>query len=285
MKGKSKAAFRVAAIILGSMLSAVAINELLIPHRLLSGGVGGIALIIQYVTGISAGALILIMNIPIFIVGVKEIDKDFIIHSFIGTVSLSILMIVLKDIGVLRSIRVDDIMLSSIFGGVINGIGAGIVFKNRGSMGGADIIAVIIKKYRSVNIGSVMFGINVVIIFIASIMYGVKPAMYTLISMYISSSIIDKVQEGFDRKKSVFIVSEKEDEVARAIMDGLNRGVTYFYGEGAYTKSSRRIIYCIITTKQLAKLKHIVESIDPKAFLSVGDTAEVLGKGFENTGI
>lgn len=285
MNNKLNEAARVGAIILGSLLSAVAINELIIPHMLLSGGVGGIAIIIQYLTGISAGALILIINIPIFIIGLKEVDRDFIVHSLIGTIALSVLLILLKDSPIFNFLRVDDTMLSSIFGGVLNGLGGGIVFRNRGSMGGSDIIAVVVKKHKSVNIGTVMFGINIVIIMIASFLYGVKPAMFTLVSMYISSVLIDKVQEGFDRKKSVFIISEKEDEVAQAILNNLNRGVTYIYGEGAYTKNNKRIIFCIITTTQLAKLKYIVASTDPKAFLSVTDAAEVLGKGFKNTGI
>jgi uncharacterized membrane-anchored protein YitT (DUF2179 family) len=191
--------FRVCGILFGSLLSAIAINELLLPHKLLSGGVGGIALIIHYLTGFSAGALILIINIPIFLVGIREIDRDFITHSLIGTVALSVFMIILKDVPVFDYIGVDDTMLSSIFGGVVNGIGSGIVFRNRGSMGGSDIVAVIVKKYKSMNIGTVIFLINVVIILIASLLYGVKPAMFTLISMYISSTLMDRVQEGFDR--------------------------------------------------------------------------------------
>lgn len=274
---------RIVAIVFGSFVSSIAVNELIIPHFLLSGGVSGVAIIIQYTTGIAAGALIMIINIPIFIVGIRETDSDFIAYSFIGTAALSIFLIVLKDVEVLRWIRVDDTMLASVFGGVIYGIGSGIVFKNRGSMGGTDIVAVIVKKRRSINIGSVIFLINIAIIGIASILYGVKPAMFTLISMYISSVVLDKVQEGFDRKKSIFIVSEKEDEVAAGILNKLNRGVTFLYGEGAYTKSNRRILYCIVTTRQLAELKHIVALIDSKAFLSVTDIAEVLGKGFKKT--
>lgn len=285
MKSYFKVLTRILYIILGSLLSALAINELIIPHQLLSGGVGGVAIILQYTANIPAGVLILLINIPIFIIGVREIDKDFIAHSLIGTVSLSIFLIILRDIEILKAIRVDDTMLSSIFGGVINGIGSGIVFRNRGSMGGSDIIAVIVKKHTSINIGSVIFGINIVIICIASFLFGVKLAMFTLVSMYISSAVLDRVQEGFDRRKSIFVVTEKEDEVAEAIMNRLNRGVTFLYGEGAYTKQDRRIIYCIVTAKQLAELKHLIESIDNKAFLSVSDTAEVLGKGFKKAAL
>lgn len=285
MRSKLKPVLRVLSILTGSLLSAIAVNELLVPHLLLSGGVGGIALIVQYLSGIPSGALILVINIPIFITGIREIDRDFILYSLIGTVSLSVFLIILRNIEALRFIRVDDTMLAGIFGGVLNGIGSGIVFRNRGSMGGSDIIAVIIKKKRSINIGTVLFSINLVIILAASALYGVKPAMFTLISMYISSMVLDRVQEGFNRKKSVFIVSEKEDEVAEAILKSLNRGVTFLNGEGAYTKSNRRIIYCVVTTTQLAQLKHIVEAVDSNAFLTVSDTAEVLGKGFRNTGI
>lgn len=285
MGSRLEGAKRIFAIVFGSFLSSIAINQLIIPHFLLSGGVGGIAIVIQYITGVAAGALILIINIPIFIIGIRETDRDFIAHSLIGTVALSIFLIVLKDIELLKYVRVDDTMLASIFGGVLNGIGAGIIFKNRGSMGGTDIIAVIVKKYKSMNIGSVLFLINIIIVCIASLLYGVKPGMFALISMYISSVVLDRVQEGFDRKKSVFIISEKVDEVSKAILSKLNRGVTLLYGEGAYTKNDRRVIYCIVTTKQLAELKHIIEAIDPKVFLTVSDTTEVLGKGFKNTGI
>ena len=285
LKNKLNEIIRIAGITLGSFISAIAINELLVPHHLLSGGVGGVALIIQYLSNYPAGALILIMNIPIFLVGIKETDKDFIVHSLLGMVMLSIFLIVLKDVYILRYIRVDDIMLSSVFGGVLSGLGGGIVFRNRGSLGGADIIAVVVKKKISANIGTVLLLINVIIIIIGSFLFGIKLAMFTLISMYITSNILDRVQEGFDRKKAVFIISEKEDEVAQAILNNLNRGVTFLYGEGAYTKDNKRIIYCIVTTKQLAKLKHIVHTVDTNAFLTISEASEVLGKGFKTTGI
>jgi uncharacterized membrane-anchored protein YitT (DUF2179 family) len=276
---------RITYVLAGSLISAVSINEFMIPHHLLSGGVGGVALILQYITGFSAGALILIMNIPIFLFGIKTIDKDFIIYSVIGTFSMSVFLILLKDVTIFNRLVVDDIMLASIFGGVAHGLGAGIVFKNRGSMGGSDIIAVVVKRKRSINIGTISFLINLVIVYISSFLFGMKPAMYTLISMYISSRVLDKVQEGFDRKKSVMIITEKEEEVAQAIITTLHRGVTYLYGEGAYTLNQRRILYCIVTTKQIAKVKHIVNIIDPKAFFTINDTSEVMGKGFKSSSI
>ncbi|HBM79664.1 MAG: YitT family protein [Clostridiales bacterium] len=280
MKVQMKIISRVMNILTGSLIAAIAINEYIIPHHLLSGGVGGIAIIVHYTTGISTGVLVFAMNIPIFIEGIRKIDRDFIIYSFVGTFGLSIFLIVLNYVRFLEFLRVDDIMLAAIFGGVINGIGAGLIFKNRGSMGGTDIIAVIVKRKRSINIGTVLFSINIFIICIASSLYGIKPALYTLISMYISAAVIDRVQEGFDRKKSVFIVSEKDEEIVEAILKKVHRGVTYLYGEGAYTKKERRIIYCIVTLKQLSELKHLVKQLDPSAFFTITDTSEVSGKGF-----
>ena len=272
-------------IISGSFLYALSVNEFLIPHHLLNGGISGISIMIQYATGIPAGALMLAMNIPIFIIGVREIDREFIIQSFVGMVSSSLFMILLKEVQTFDFLRVDDTMLASIFGGVVIGIGSGIIFRRRGSLGGTDIIAVIVKKRRSINIGTVTFLMNVAIIFLASLLYGIKRGMFTLISMYVSAWVLDRVQEGLDRKKSVFIISEREDEVADAILKNLHRGVTFLYGEGAYTNNKKKIIYCIITTKQLAELKHIVRGADPRAFFTVSDTAEVLGRGFEKTGV
>lgn len=283
-KGLGKV-LRVVYILCGAFLSAIAINEFLVPHHLLSGGVSGISLIVQYMSGIPSGVMVLAINLPIFLMGIKEIDRDFVIYSLLGTLSLSFFLIVLRDVRIFEAMRVDDTMLSCIFGGALNGLGCGIVFKNRGSTGGIDIVAVVVKKRRSTNIGSVLFIINLVIVLLASALFGVKPALFTLVSMYVSAMVLDKVQEGFDRKKSVLIICDRESEVADAIMKSMDRGVTFLHGEGAYTGTEREILYCIVTTRQLAQVKHIVQNIDPRAFFAVSDTAEVMGKGFKNNGI
>ncbi|MCL5045331.1 MAG: YitT family protein [Actinobacteria bacterium] len=274
---------RFGTILLGSVIASVAVNGFLIPHRLLSGGVSGIAIMIEYLTGIPAGVLFLILNIPIFIFGYSQVDRDFITASLAGMSSLSLFLVLTKGVG--SFLTVDDTMLASIFGGVIFGLGVGLAFRSRGSQGGIDIIAVVLRRRYSMNIGSVLMGINAVIIVIASALYGIKPGMFTLIAMFISSLVVDRVQEGFDRKKSVFIVTDKYQEIAGAILRDLHRGATFLLGEGAFTRGGKKVIYCIVTVTQLARLKHIVESIDKEAFMTVSDAAEVLGKGFRNPSI
>lgn len=270
-------------ILLGGIIGGISFNVFLIPHRLLSGGVSGIALILNYLLGYNPGVLIFVMNIPVFLLGYKFIDNEFIILSLIGMTAFSLSI---DMFSFLRSvIYIDDILLSCLYGGVLNGIGMGIVFRNRASQGGIDIIAVIAKKYFSMNIGSTSMILNFVIVAIGSVFYGLKPAMYTLVSMYVASTVTDKVLQGFGRSKSVMIITDKEQQVADEILKQLGRGVTYLEGEGAYTGNKKRVIYCIVTLNQLAKVKQIVRETDDKAFMSVSDTAEVLGYGFVNRGI
>lgn len=273
----------IALILLGGAFGGISFNAFIMPHKLLSGGVSGIALIINYLTGISPGMLIFILNIPIFLLGYKFVDKEFIVLSLIGMSSFSFFI---DAFSFLRGMHIiDDVMLSCIYGGILNGIGMGIVFRNRASQGGVDIIAVIVKKYMSVNIGSTSLIINFMIVTIASFIYGLKPALYTLITMYVASQVLDKVQQGFDIRKQVMIISNKEDEVVKEIIKRLHRGVTYLDGEGAFTGSKKRVVYCIVTLNQLAKLKQIVREVDSTAFMAVSDTAEVLGRGFSKRGV
>lgn len=270
-------------IITGSAISAIAFNVFIMPNKLLSGGVSGISLILNYLFNWNTGLLIFIFNIPIFILGYKYVDREFIILSLIGTASLSFFI---EAFSFLRgSLSGQDVLLSCIYGGVINGLGIGIVLRNRASQGGIDIIGVIIKKYFSMNIGTTSLIINTFIVIVSSFITNIHLAMYTLISMYVSSTVVDKVQQGFDRRKSVMIITNNEKLVADQIIKKLVRGVTYLEGEGAYTGNKKRVIYCIVSTNQLAKLKQIVREEDPAAFITVSDTAEVMGQGFSTRGV
>ena len=280
---KLKYPVTVIVILLGGLICGISFNAFIMPHKLLSGGISGIALITSYLVGINPGMLIFLLNIPIFILGYKFVDREFIILSLIGMVSFSVFIDVFSFLRELY--LVDDIMLSCIYGGILNGIGMGIVFRNRASQGGIDIIAVIVKKYFSFNLGSTSLIINLIIIAIASFIYGLKPALYTLICIYVASQVVDRVQQGFDIRKQVIIISDKEEEVVKEILKRLHRGVTYLEGEGAFTGNRKRVIYCIVALNQLAKLKQIVREIDPNAFMAVSDTAEVLGRGFSQRGV
>jgi uncharacterized membrane-anchored protein YitT (DUF2179 family) len=270
---------RVLIIAAASFISSVGLNMFIIPHKLLSGGVSGIALIIQYLTDIQAGIIIIIFNIPLFILSIKELDKEFTIFTIIGTVCQSTFLILTRDVSKLY--QANDLILSCIYGGVLHGIALGLIFSNHGSLGGTDIISMIIRRRFSFEIGKISFGINILIVSVGAVFFGMERALYTLVSMYIVSAVVDKVIDGFDRKKMLLIVTDKEKEIIDKIHLDLKRSSTLLYGLGTYTRTQKKLVYCVISLSQLPKAKSIVENADPFAFVSIVDTSEIQGKGFK----
>lgn len=270
-------------IVLGNLFCALAFNAFFIPSKLLSGGVGGIAIMAQYIWSIPSGITVFLINLPIFIIGARMVDRDFAIYGFISMFVFSSLLTVTN--GIDKHFIIGDVLLGAIFGGVLNGFGMGLMFRNRTCQGGLDIIAAILKKKYNINIGTGLMMVNTVIISLSSILFGVKSAMYTLIAMYIGYQVLDKVQTGFNIKKNVVIVSDKSEEIANEILNKLNRGVTYLEGMGAYTKENKQVIYCIITSNEVVRLKNLVDKIDPSAFLTINDVVEVRGSSFKNVGM
>ncbi|MGL4731922.1 MAG: YitT family protein [Clostridium sp.] len=269
-------------IILGSFISSIGVNMFLIHAKLLSGGVTGVALIFQYLFNIQAGYIILLLNIPLFILSFKKLDKKFTIYSLVGTLSYSLSLILTSSISGILTIN--DTLLFCLYGGVFNGIGFGLIFAHHGSTGGFDIISMLIKrKHTNLNIGKISFGINLLIVSVSAFIFGPTSALYTLIAMYTTAFVLDNIVKGLNQTKSVFIITQEEELVSDLLMKTLNRGVTYLYGEGAYSKDQRRILYCIIPLSQLPDLKNIVTSVDEKAFISISDTSEVHGRGFKQS--
>jgi uncharacterized membrane-anchored protein YitT (DUF2179 family) len=267
-------------ILLGSFLGSIGINMFLSHAQLLSGGAAGIALIFQYVFNVKAGYIVLLINIPLFLLGIRKLNNRFMIYSLIGTVNLSLSLILTQPISNL--LNINDKLLYCIYGGVINGIGYGLVFTHHGSTGGTDIISMLIRKRNSnYNIGKINFTINFFIVSISALIFGLSSALYTLIAMYIASFVLDSVIKGFNRSKCVIIISEKEDKIKEYIMNKMNRGITYLHGEGAYSHKEEKIIFCVVSIAQLPILKKVVQSIDDRAFFTIFDTSEVQGKGFK----
>ncbi len=262
-----------------SFISSLGLNMFIIPHKMLSGGVSGVSLIIQYITGIEAGIFIILFNVPLFILSIKELDKEFTLLTIVGTLCQSIFLILTKNASQLFYSQ--DLLLSCIYGGVLNGIALGIVFSNYGSLGGTDIISMILRRRFSFEIGKISFGINLVIVSVGAVFFGIERALYTLVSMYIISAVLDKVINGFDRKKILLIVTEKEKEIVDKIHQDLRRSSTLLYGMGTYTKQQKKLVYCVVSLSQIPKAKAIVAASDPYAFMSIIDTSEILGKGFK----
>ena len=268
-------------IFLGCLIASLGVNLFLTHAELLSGGATGIGLILEYLTGFQAGFTVFIINLPLFFLSYKRLSREFTTYSAIGMISLSLSLIITKPLS--SFINVNDMLLYCIYGGVLCGIGYGLIFLRNGSAGGTDIITMLIrKKYSNFNIGAVGFSINCIIVIIGAIIFGIPKALYTLISIFIQGIILDQVLKGFSSKKLMLILTEKEDEIIKYIIKDLNRGVTTLPARGEFTDSDRRMLYCVVTSRQMIALKSSIMAMDPKAFISILDISEVKGHGFQN---
>lgn len=268
-------------IFIGCFIASLGINLFLVHAKLLSGGATAIALILEYLTDIKSGYSVFILNLPLFLLSYRKLSKKFTLYSAIGMTSLSLSLIITKSFSTI--IQVNDNLLYCIYGGILCGLGYGLVFLRNGSTGGADIINMIIKqKYSNFNIGSIGFAINIIIVSISAIIFGVPRALYTLISMFIQGFVLDKVLRGFSSKRLMLILTKKEEDVINYIMKDLHRGVTSLSAKGEFTDCNKRMLYCIVTSREMINLKKQILSIDSTAFISILDVSEVRGKGFSD---
>lgn len=273
-----KNAGRYLLITLGCLISTCSINLFLVPHQLLSGGISGIAIIFYYLVGLPIGVQILAMNLPLLYLAYKLFGKKYALDILFGIVIFSLLVDITSFLNHFNA--VDDVMLAAIYGGVFTGIGYGIVFRSNSSTGGMDIVAAIVKTKYGFSVGFINFAVNCGLMVVASLLFGLKLAMFTLISMFISSNLTDKVVAGLNNKKTVVIISGKSEEIAEEIIKEVGRGVTYLKGQGAFTLQDKDIIFVVVNLTQIAKIKLIVDGIDKYAFMIVQDANEVLGRGF-----
>ncbi|SFG84384.1 Uncharacterized membrane-anchored protein YitT, contains DUF161 and DUF2179 domains [Desulfotomaculum arcticum] len=275
--GAKRAAGNLLMISIGAFIVALNINTLVIPYHLITGGISGLAIILKYVINTPVYLMILVLNIPIFWWGYREINQRFLFYSLAGTVALSALLPLTRNLITVPQL---DLVLAAIFSGVLNGVGFGLIFKFQGSTGGTDIIAVLMKKKKNLGLGEVTFYSNLIIIVISLLFFPVEIGLYTIISIFITGKVVDSVITGLNTNKSVIIISEHATHIADQIINELHRGVTFFSGHGAYLKMHKSVLNCVINRFELARLKEIVLHIDPNAFMYISDASEVLGKGF-----
>ncbi len=270
---KSLASLRlILTIALGTSLSAVAFNQFIIPNRMLSGGVAGIGILVNNLTGWPTGMIVLLLNLPILYLGYRQIGKRFILLTSLAVLSFSVLL----DVVPVNAL-VDDLLLAAIFGGVVNGLGLGLVLKVGGSTGGTDVLGVIANRKLGISIGESSMALNAVIVAAGALLFDLTSALYTLIAMFVTARIIDTLQTSHGRKTAL-IVSRSPDEIALAINTKLERGVTFLYGEGAYGRSQLKVVLCVLTRFEVAELKEVVLQIDPQAFMTISDTNEIVGR-------
>jgi len=266
--------------LIGTLIVSISINALYIPYHIMSGGVSGIAIWLNLAFNFNTSISILLINIPIFILGYKWIDREFIGLSLIGTLSLSLFIYLTRGI----SFHSEEILTTILLGGVINGVGLGLILRANSSTGGNDIISKILNKYYSYSISTLNFAFNFVIIGISIGFFGVDIAVQTLATMYVSATTIKFILEGVNHKRTAFIITNKEEVVGKAINKHLGRGCTILQGKGSFTGEERSVLYAIISIRQVAKLKMVVRAVDNQALINVIETRVVFGngKGFLN---
>lgn len=267
-------------IILGAAIFSFGLVHFNIQHELAEGGFTGITLILLFAFNWDPAIMNLVLNIPMFIIGWKLLGRKVFIYTIIGTVAVSVFLKVFMKYQF--NIHLEgDMFLVALFAGVFIGIGLGIIFRYGGTTGGVDIIARLAHKYIGWSMGKTMFMFDAFVILLSWAVYlDHRSMMYTLVALFVGARVIDFVQEGAYAAKGTFIISEAQDEIASKITLEMDRGVTVFRGYGHFTKSDREILYCVVGKNEMMRLKNIVTSIDPHAFVSVSDVHDVLGEGF-----
>ncbi len=268
-------------IILGSVMMGVGIEEFLVPNQILDGGIVGISIILSHLFSIKLGFFIFLLNIPFFYIGYKQIGKTFALSTLLGITVLSITTILLHDVPVFT----EDLLLATVFGGIILGGGVGIVLRFGGSLDGTEILALLFSKKLPFSVGEIIMFFNFFIFITAGFVFTWDRAMYSIIAYFIAFKVIDIVIAGLDESKSAWIISDHAEVIGETIIARLGRGVTYLKGEGAYTGDNKKVIFCVINRLEEAKLKLIVEELDPTAFLAVANIAEVRGGRFKKKDI
>jgi uncharacterized membrane-anchored protein YitT (DUF2179 family) len=265
-------------IALGSMLCAAGINGILIPQEFFAAGFTGVALILHYlVPSLQVGALYFVLNIPLFALGWKYVGRRFFLYSLAGVFIFSAALAWPYGI-----FPVHDKILSAILAGIISGVGSGIILRSLGSAGGLDILSIILMKRFSIRLGSTILGFNVLVLLIGAVFFSLENALYTLVYIYVSASIVNLVVTGLSQRKAVYIISPQWEGITNEIQEKIQRGVTILRGQGGYTGQEQRILYTVITFRELSSLKRLVSAIDPDAFVVVTDTLEVMGHRIGN---
>ena len=266
-------------ILIGSALYAAGFQFFLYPNAIVTGGVTGIAMIINYFSGFPVGVMTLIINVPLFIYSWKKFGLSFILASLAGTVLSSVMV----DLFAMVPLEVThEPLLGAIYGGIIKGFGLGIVYHTGATTGGVDIVAKFLRrKYQHINFSTFILALDAAVIAAFAIAFRrYDSAMYAIICMYIAAKVIDLVLYGAVNSKVCYIITDKSEEIKDGIVNGLHRGVTFLHGEGAWSGQAKHVILCVIKQSQIVELKHLVDAVDDKAFVIVSDSREVFGNGF-----
>lgn len=257
----------------GTYITAFALNKFIIPVGLLSGGVTGISQILNHYTEVSVALFYFLLNIPLMILGHKELGKKFSIYTIFSIVFMSVCLYLVP----VEALFTDDILLSGLFGGVISAIGGGIVLRVGGSQGGLDILSRVIAKYKNISIGKVNLIINACIVIISGFIYGSEIALYTIISIFVGMKTYEIILNHVNRI-TLLIITDKGEEINTAITTQMHRGTTMWDAHGGYTHNEKTVLFCVLMQGELSRVKEIVKKTDEKAFVTLISTKSTIGQ-------
>jgi uncharacterized membrane-anchored protein YitT (DUF2179 family) len=268
-------------ILIGALIQAVAMRLFLIPSRLVSGGISGISQLINYYTGWPVGLMILVGNAPLFILGWRYLGGPrFALRTAVSVIAFSLftdLLVFFLPVGGIT----DDIVLNTLYGGIVLGVGLGLVYRGQGTSGGSDILGRILNHKSGISISQAYLITDSLVVLSAGFVFGWTLALYALVMIYVSGVAAELASEGSSIYRAAMIITDETQKVSKAIMVEMERGVTILEGTGAYTKKGRPVLYCVVTISETHQIKAIVQEIDPDAFMVIGHVHEVLGEGFK----
>lgn len=264
-------------IVLGTFIMGFAIKNMFDPINLVTGGVSGIAIILKEFGKVPLWISNTVLNIPLFLAAIHIKGWKFVKKTAIATASLSLSLMVLPEIPFLM----EDLFLTSLFGGIVSGFGLGLVLMCQATTGGTDMLAALIqRKMKQYSIAEILQVIDGIIVLAGAVLFGIRFAMYALITIAVVTKVSDNMIEGLKYSKQAFIISDAHEQIAAAIMERMDRGVTGIDAMGMYSKEGKRMLYCVVPKKEIIQIKEIVSEFDKSAFVIVGDAREVLGEGF-----
>ncbi len=271
-------------ILTGALVQAVGLRLFMVPAQLASGGISGIAQLINHFTGWSIGLMVLIGNIPLFLLGWRLLGgRRFALRTLVAVLVYSFFTEAVLWLPFFpRQGITNDLVLNSLYGAVVSGIGYGLVYRGQGTSGGSDILARILNRWRGIPMTQSYLMTDTLVILAAGFVFGWQKALYAIIVLYVSGLVVDSTLEGVGTVRTAMIVTSQCREVADHILADMERGVTILNGTGAYTGEARPVLYCVVTRSEVQQLKTIVHETDPQAFMVVGAAHEALGEGFQS---
>ena len=260
-------------ITVGAVIAAFALEEFLVPFTVLDGGVVGISMIISQLSGLPLGVLTIVLNVPFVLLGFRRLGMRFLVKAIYAMVIFSVFLSVFKD---MKAVTDKEILVVA-FGGVLLGIGVGLILRYGGCLDGTEIVAMFLSKNTEFSVGQIVLFFNIIIYGIAGFLFGPDRALYSLLTYFITSKIIDIVENGMEQGKSVMIITDHGKDIADAIYTQLGRTCTQMEGKGMVSNGKKTVLYCVITRVEVPAIKKIINDADVSAFMTISDVSEIVG--------